>query len=83
MICIPGQGNQLVQLTPFFYAPKQCLKRNAKKVKKLLKKGLTNEITFGMIIKLLANEVHTEQTNANLENDTEQEERKETDDSDE
>ena len=56
-----------------FYAPKQCLKRNAKKVKKLLKKGLTNEITFGMIIKLLANEVHTEQTNANLENDTEQE----------
>ena len=45
----------------------------AKKVKKLLKKGLTNEITFGMIIKLLANEVHTEQTNANLENDTEQE----------
>ena len=41
-------------------------------MKKLLKKGLTNEITFGMIIKLLANEVHTEQTNANLENDTEQ-----------
>ena len=37
-----------------------------------------------MIIKLLANKVHREQTNANLENDTEQKEkRKETDDSNE
>ena len=45
---------------------------HSEKIKKIMKKGLTNRISFGMIIKLAANGVRSGRTNANLENDTEQ-----------